>query len=96
MPVLFFLFVKVVAAAIQAIVRRPRAMKPQTLCANCSNAHMQYGANGRHAISCTFGGTIRPIGLDVLYCTDYLDRTGRIPTVRIGFVQHSQSSEAEA
>jgi hypothetical protein len=37
-------------------VRKTREAKPQSLCVDCFYAHVQYGANGRRAISCTYGG----------------------------------------
>ena len=67
---------------------RNRSGQPsaETLCGFCSFAHVQYGANGRRAISCTYGGGVRTIKLDVLYCTDYRDRNAPPRVVRVGFV----------
>jgi len=96
MQVVLFLFIKLVVEGIRAAVHKARVPKPQPLCANCSNAHVQYGANGRRAISCTYGGTVRPIALDVLYCTDYHDRNAQIRPVRIGFVAEIRGMEGEA
>jgi hypothetical protein len=48
---------------------------------------VQYGANARRAISCTYGGGVRPMKLDVLYCTDYQDRNLPTRTRVIGFVR---------
>ncbi len=75
--------------AVIAFVRfrnRSRERSAETLCAFCSFAHVQYGANGRRAISCTYGGGVRAIKLDVLYCTDYRDRNTPPRVVRVGFV----------
>jgi hypothetical protein len=47
---------------------------------------MQYGSTGRNAVFCTFGGVVRPVQIDVLYCTDFRDRHAPARTVRIGFV----------
>jgi hypothetical protein len=47
---------------------------------------MQYGATGRNAVFCTFGGRVRAVKLDVLYCTDYRDRNATPRLVRVGFV----------
>jgi hypothetical protein len=65
--------------------RRVRARRPRGLCAGCRFVHMQYGATGRNAVFCTFGGVVRPVQIDVLYCTDYGDRTAGGRVVRIGF-----------
>jgi hypothetical protein len=63
------------------------ALKP--LCSECTFAHIQFGASGRRAISCTFGGGVRAMKLDVLYCTDYRNRVmparpaiGFVPNIR--------------
>ena len=77
---------RIVVAGVNAFVRRERAPKRKPLCAECSFAHIQYGACGRRAISCTFGGGIREMRLDVLYCTDYRSRSLQ-PRPGIGFVQ---------
>jgi hypothetical protein len=85
MPVVVFLFVRLVIEAIRAIGQRMRAVKPKSLCRDCSHAHVQYGVNGERAISCIYGGAIRVVKLDVLYCTDYRDRNAPPRTTRIGF-----------
>jgi hypothetical protein len=46
---------------------------------------MQYGATGRKAVFCTFGGGVRAVELDVLYCTDFRDRNAPPRLVTIGF-----------
>ena len=68
--------------------RRHRRPAPKSLCSECAFAHIQFGACGRRAISCTFGGGVRPIKLDVLYCTDYRPRTEPVRP-GIGFVRTS-------
>jgi hypothetical protein len=93
MPVVVFLFVKIVVEAIRAFVSKERAVKPQPLCVDCSYAHVQYGASGKRAISCTYGGMVRPVTLDVLYCTDYRNRNVQIRPVRIGFAPSSKEGE---
>jgi len=95
MPVLF-LFVKLVVEAVRAATRRTRDTKPQPLCADCVFAHVQYSANGRRAISCTYGGTVRNVTLDVLYCTDYRDRNAPPRQARVGFVREIRGVESEA
>ena len=69
MPVVLFVLIKLVVEAIRSALRKTRPVKPQPLCAGCSNAHVQYGAEGRRAISCTFGGMVRPchVGRVVLH-----------------------------
>jgi hypothetical protein len=78
-----------VVAALRAIraVRVNRKALPKSLCVDCAFAHVQYAMNGKRAISCTFGGGVRPIGMDVLYCTDYGARNVPRRVVTIGFAQ---------
>jgi len=96
MPVVLFLFIKLIMEGVRTAVRKTRAVKPQPLCAECVFAHVQYGANARRAISCTFGGTVRPVTLDVLYCTDYRNRNVQIRQAPMGFVPEIQGVETEA
>lgn len=65
---------KLVLDGIRECVRKTNESKPAPLCAGFVFAHVQYGANARRAISCTYGGGVRPMKLDVLYCTDYRAR----------------------
>ena len=78
MELIFVTFValawQTVRARVSACIRNVRAPRAVPLCGDCFHAHVQYAANGRRAISCTFGGGVRPVTLDVLYCTDYGDR----------------------
>jgi hypothetical protein len=75
MPAIFLIaVVRGIVAAVIGFRNRARAAKPKPMCVGCAFAHIQYGACGRRAISCTFGGGVRPIALDVLYCTDYNSR----------------------
>jgi hypothetical protein len=75
-------------------VRRERdAAKPEPLCVGCLNAHVQYGANARRAISCTYGGTVRRVNLDVLYCTDYETRNAPVRSRTVGFVREIVPAE---
>jgi hypothetical protein len=46
---------------------------------------MQYGAAGKNAVFCTFGGGVREVKLDVLYCTDYRNPNAPPRLVRVGF-----------
>jgi hypothetical protein len=57
---------------------------------------MQYGATGRNAVFCTFGGGVRQVKLDVLYCTDYQNRNAPPRLVQIGFASEVQRAEVEA
>jgi len=86
MPAILLMFiVRVIISAITNSKNRSRAAKPKPLCAECAFAHIQFGACGRRAVSCTFGGGVRPIALDVLYCTDYQSRV--VPArPAIGFI----------
>ena len=73
-------------------LRRGRVAKPESLCNACAFAHIQFGACGQRAISCTFGGGVRVIKLDVLYCTDHRPRTAPIRPA-IGFIQQVAPAE---
>ena len=85
MPGLLFVpFVRMVEAVCKQW-RQPRAPKPRPLCTDCSHAHVQYAMNGRRTIACTFAGSVRPVLLDVWYCTDYRDRNAAPRLVSIGF-----------
>jgi hypothetical protein len=81
--VLLIRLVEVVAKRL----RQARAPKPRPLCIDCSHAHVQYAVNGRRAIGCTYAGAVRPVLIDVLYCTDYRDRHVAPRLVSVGFVR---------
>jgi hypothetical protein len=87
------LLMKAVAEAIRAIRRVNVKSKPETLCARCQFAHVQYAANAKRAISCAFGGTLRAMKLDVLYCTDFKDRNLPEPIRVVGFVREIVPAE---
>lgn len=87
--ILLVIVVRLIAMAIRAASARWRnASKPKALCHGCVFAHIQFGACGRRTISCTFGGGVRPLKLDVLYCTDYSPRQVP-PRPAIGFVPNN-------
>jgi hypothetical protein len=86
MPLFVFALVfNFVAHLARSVRRDSRKAKPESLCAECFHAHVQYGANARRSISCAYGGVVRPVKLDVLYCTDYQSRVQPAPRA-IGFV----------
>jgi len=88
MPLFIFaMLLKAVVERVRAHVRKTSGAKPAPLCADCVFAHVQYGGNARRAISCTYGGGVRPMKLDVLYCTDYQGRNLPTRTRVIGFVR---------
>ena len=89
----FAAFAGVVVHAIRACIRKVPGPEPQPLCADCSYAHVQYAANARRAISCTYGGAVRPMKLDVLYCTDYRARTLPFRSGVVGFVREIAPTE---
>ena len=94
MPLFIFaMLLKALVECARAFVRKPREAKPAPLCADCVFAHVQYGANARRAISCTYGGGVRPMKLDVLYCTDYRARDAPLRPGVIGFVYENASAE---
>ena len=79
--------------AVRVFRNNAREAKPAPLCADCFFAHVQYTANARRAISCTYGGAVRPMKLDILYCTDC--RAGDMPLRAgvIGFVHEIAPAE---
>ena len=78
---------------VRVIIRKAREVEPKSLCMDCLNAHIQYAANGRRSISCVFGGTMRAVNLDVLYCTDYGARDQPVRARSVGFVQEIAPAE---
>jgi hypothetical protein len=94
MPLAIFVFIlKFVAEVVRMVVRRAREVKPQPLCVDCLHAHVQYASNGRRAISCGYGGAVRPMKLDVLYCTGYCPRNAPTRGSVIGFVREVAPAE---
>ena len=87
MPALLFVLVLRLVEVVAKHLRQARASKPRPLCTDCLHAHVQYAVNGRRAIACTFAGAVRPVLLDVMYCTDYRDRHAAPRLVSIGFVR---------
>jgi len=88
-----------IAIALARLVRFVRTKPPKGaqrgLCAGCSFVHMQYGATGRNAVFCTFGGGVREVKIDVLYCTDFCNRNAPPRLVRIGFAPEIQTIEVK-
>jgi len=91
----FWLVWQITRESIRAGIRKMYAPKPKPLCADCFYAHVQYGAKAERAISCTFGGFVRPMKLDVMYCTDYRTRTLPFRNGSIGFVCEIAPVEAK-
>jgi hypothetical protein len=64
LDIVFTIFVallwQIVQKSVRAGIRKLRAPKPQPLCAECLHAHVQYTANARRSISCTYSGAVRP------------------------------------
>ena len=87
MPALFLVFIVRLIEALCTPMREARAARPLTLCTDCVHAHVQYAVNGRRAIACTFAGAVRPVELDVMYCTDYRDRNTAPRLVQIGIAR---------
>jgi hypothetical protein len=84
--IVFYLIVLPIVRAMVRTCRRLRASRPLGMCAGCQFAHMQYGTAGRNAVFCTYGGGVRPVQVEVLYCTDYIDRNMAVRPAQIGFV----------
>jgi hypothetical protein len=91
-----WIFLYLVLIAALRVFKQIRAKRPRGLCADCAHVHMQYGATGRNTVFCTFGGRVRQVKLDVLYCTDYRNRNAQIRPARIGFVAEIQGMKADA
>jgi len=87
------MILKVIYEAIRVFREKNDAAKAEPLCVGCLHAHMQYAANARRAISCAYGGAVRPMKLDVLYCTDYQTRNAAAPSRVIGFVREIVPAE---
>jgi hypothetical protein len=87
MPALFLVSIVRLIEALCRQMREARAARPRPLCTDCVHAHVQYAVNGRRAIACTFAGAVRPVELDVMYCTDYRDRNTAPRLVQIGFAR---------
>ncbi len=96
MPLFFCLLVNVLVRIGVGAARQRREPKTEPVCATCSFAHMQYAVNGKRAISCTFGGGVRPITIDVMYCTDYRDRYAPRQVAMVGFVREMDEVETLA
>ncbi|HTS07209.1 MAG TPA: hypothetical protein VMP68_16635 [Candidatus Eisenbacteria bacterium] len=90
--ILFVIVVRLVMMSIAAMANHRNAPKPKPLCNECAFAHIQFGACGRSTISCTFGGGVRLLKLDVLYCTDYVPRQRPIRPA-IGFIRQVGPSD---
>ncbi len=93
MPAFLLVLVVRLVEAVCKQWRQARAPRPRPLCTECSHAHVQYAVNGRRAIACTFAGSVRPVLLDVLYCTDYRDRNAAPRLVSIGFAHEVVDAE---
>ena len=78
------------------MLQRPRKPDARGLCAGCAFVHMQYGATGKNAVFCTFGGGVREVKLDVLYCTDYRNRNASLRLVQVGFAPAMRNVKVEA
>jgi hypothetical protein len=77
--------VRFIAEVVAAVVRSARKARQRSICITCAFAHVQHKTRGRIAISCTFGGLVRPMQLDVLQCTDFRGRPHLNRTAPIGF-----------
>ena len=84
---------KVIYEVIRVFRKKNHSAKPEPLCVGCLHAHVQYAANARRAISCTYGGAVRPMKLDVLYCTDYQARNVSARGHVVGFVYEIISAD---
>jgi len=85
--ILFWAAVGFLVRTVRVVRLRKQAAtaKTDSVCAACMYAHIQHAANGTRAISCTYGGGVRPMKLDVLYCSDYVNRYAVLPARTVGF-----------
>ena len=94
MPSLFLaLLFRILMEVVRENIRTRRDAKPNPICSDCVHAHAQYDAKAKRAISCTYGGFVRPVKLDVLYCTDYHAQNARAKPRGFGFVQSIAPAE---
>jgi hypothetical protein len=97
MPLIFYLvLINFLVRVGAALVRKRGEPKPLPVCATCSFAHMQYAVGGKRTISCTFAGGVRPITIDVMYCTDYRDRSTPERIAIVGFLREADETETVA
>jgi hypothetical protein len=80
---------------LRSIRNAKRKEKSRGLCSGCAFAHIQYGANEKTATFCTYGGGVRPVTIDVMYCTDYRDRNAAVRVVTIGFAYEEAEPMAD-
>ena len=85
-----------VLLAVIRYLRKTRSPRPQGVCATCVFAHIQYSPTGRIATFCTYGQVVRPVKIEVMYCTDYRDRGVPQPLTVIGFVRPASEPELAA
>lgn len=90
MPLFVLAMLMAFVRGLLAALKRPHKKLLRALCTDCAFVHMQYGATGRSAVFCTFGGGVREVKLDVLYCTDYRDLNAAPRLVQVGFAPEAQ------
>ena len=93
--IVYVIVISMLRSVFRAVKEIRVRRRQRGLCPGCAFVHMQYGATGRNAVFCTFGGGVRAVKLDVLYCTYYRDRNARPRLVRVGFVPEVQDAGAE-
>jgi hypothetical protein len=84
---LIAILIRIMVEVVQIRRDKKEKAKSQPRCLTCVHSHVQNAANARRVISCTYGGTVRPMKLDVLDCTDYENRYRKVPARSIGFVR---------
>ncbi|HZM11473.1 MAG TPA: hypothetical protein VFC15_14800 [Candidatus Limnocylindrales bacterium] len=97
----FLILVILILVPILRIVLRKREtmaveQRQGTLCRSCANSHLVKSFSGKELISCTFGGTLRPIKFEVRECTGFSNRLVTIAPLRVaGFVREESEVYAE-
>ena len=64
----------------------------EALCASCTYAVTQKGAEGEELTSCNYAGVLREVTFAVCECTAYVDRRTAKPERQIGFVRPERKS----
>ena len=97
-----FLFpvIAILITVLRIILHKREAMvslfQEGSLCRTCVNSHLVKGFSGKELISCTFGGTLRPIKFKVRECTGFGSRLVTIAPVRVaGFIREENEVYAE-
>jgi hypothetical protein len=90
---LIAILIRIMVEAARVFREKKEKTKSEPRCVSCVHSHVQYAANARRAIFCAYGGSVRPMKLDVLYCTDYANRYRTAAARSIGFLSEIAPAE---